>query len=55
MILALPAHQHRAATESCLTAGKHVLVEKPIATTMEDAAAMIEASRLHGRIQVVAT
>ena len=54
MILALPAHQHRAATESCLAAGKHVLVEKPIATTMEDAAAMIEASRLHGRILMVA-
>jgi predicted dehydrogenase/flavin reductase (DIM6/NTAB) family NADH-FMN oxidoreductase RutF len=52
--LALPHHLHRAATETALGAGKHVLVEKPIATTLADADAMIAAAQRAGRILMVA-
>lgn len=41
----LPEEYHRAPTLAALAAGKHVLVEKPIATTMEDARAMVDAAR----------
>jgi UDP-N-acetylglucosamine 3-dehydrogenase len=37
-------HDHLAPVVAALAAGKHVLVEKPIATTLEDAAAMVEAA-----------
>jgi UDP-N-acetylglucosamine 3-dehydrogenase len=36
-------HEHRAPVVAALAAGRHVLVEKPIATTLADAAAMLEA------------
>jgi len=52
--LALPHHLHRSAAESAFGAGKHVLVEKPIATTVADADAMIAAGRAAGRILMVA-
>jgi predicted dehydrogenase/flavin reductase (DIM6/NTAB) family NADH-FMN oxidoreductase RutF len=52
--LAMPHHLHREAAEAALAAGKHVLVEKPIATTLEDATRMIEAARRAGRILMVA-
>jgi predicted dehydrogenase/flavin reductase (DIM6/NTAB) family NADH-FMN oxidoreductase RutF len=52
--LALPHHLHRSATEIALTAGKHVLVEKPIATTLADADSMILSARRTGRILMVA-
>ena len=37
----LPTPDHRFATEAALDAGKHVLLEKPIALTDEDAAAVV--------------
>ena len=39
--IALPNHLHRAATEAAVTAGKPVLCEKSLTTTMEDATALI--------------
>ncbi len=47
--LCLPHHVHRALTIAALDAGKHVVCEKPIALTLEDADAMIEAARRNGR------
>ncbi len=39
--ICLPTPDHRFATEVALDAGKHVLLEKPIALTGEDAAALV--------------
>lgn len=47
--LCLPHHLHRDLTIAALDAGKHVVCEKPIALTLADADAMIEASRRNGR------
>jgi len=45
-----PTVTHRGLTERFLAAGVHVLVEKPIAPTLEDAQAMVAAAQTHGRI-----
>ncbi|MFM9106553.1 MAG: Gfo/Idh/MocA family protein [Chloroflexota bacterium] len=39
--ICLPTPQHREVTEAALDAGKHVLLEKPIAMTLEDADALV--------------
>jgi predicted dehydrogenase len=41
--VATPNHRHRPLTEAAARAGKHVLCEKPMATTVEDAEAMTAA------------
>ena len=43
--IATPNHLHAPMTIAALQAGKHVLCEKPMATGMADAAAMVEAAR----------
>jgi predicted dehydrogenase len=40
--ICVPTHLHREMTEAAAKAGKHVICEKPIALTLEDAKAMIE-------------
>lgn len=40
----LPTYLHRQAAEAALAAGNHVFIEKPIALTLSDADAMIEAA-----------
>src|SRR6187401_1853337 len=40
---------HREIVEGLLAAGKHVLCEKPMAPTVEDAEAMVAAARASGR------
>ncbi len=52
--LALPHDLHRQAVEAVAAAGKHALVEKPIATTLQDADAMITAARKADTILMVA-
>jgi predicted dehydrogenase len=46
----LPPFEHAEATEVLLHAGKHVLVEKPMATCLEECDAMIAASRSSGKL-----
>ncbi len=54
LTLALPHHLHRQAAEMAAAAGKHALVEKPLATTLLDADAIIAAARRAGTILMVA-
>ncbi len=54
LTLALPHDIHRQAAETAMAAGKHVLVEKPIATNLIDADAMIAAAHKAGTILMVA-
>jgi predicted dehydrogenase len=42
VLLAVPDRFHRPLAEAALRAGKHVLVEKPLASTTEDCAALVE-------------
>ncbi len=49
----LPNHLHAEATVAALGAKKHVLVEKPIATTLAEADAMIAAAKAHERFLMV--
>jgi predicted dehydrogenase len=43
-----PDQSHREVAVAAARAGKHVLVEKPLATSVEDAQAIIDAARQHG-------
>lgn len=52
--IAVPHHLHKPLTIQALEAGKHVLVEKPIATTLADADLMIAAATAHRRVLSVA-
>ncbi len=45
VVIASPEKAHRQAVEDAAAVGKHILLEKPIATTLEDADAIIQASR----------
>src|SRR4051812_29107304 len=47
--VASPSEHHAEITLAALEAGKHVLVEKPISTTVPDALRMGEAARAAGR------
>ncbi|MCX7887758.1 MAG: Gfo/Idh/MocA family oxidoreductase [Verrucomicrobiae bacterium] len=51
--ICLPNDLHREFTVRALQAGKHVLCEKPIALTLEDADAMIAAARSAGRFLMI--
>lgn len=42
--ISLPPHLHREVCEKAFAAGKHVLVQKPIATTLKDATAIVAAA-----------
>lgn len=48
VVIASPEHLHRQAAEDAAAAGRHILLEKPIATTLEDADAIIAAAGRHG-------
>jgi UDP-N-acetylglucosamine 3-dehydrogenase len=51
--ICLPSPLHRTWTERALEAGKHVFLEKPIALTAEDAAAVVDAAARHSAVLVV--
>ena len=46
--IATPDHAHRAVAVACAEAGKHILVEKPLATTVDDAEAIVAAAAKAG-------
>jgi predicted dehydrogenase len=48
--LCLPHHLHQPYAVEALAAGKHVLVEKPLAVSVAEADTMIEAARRAGRV-----
>ncbi len=52
--ICLPHHLHAEVAIAAAEAGKHVLVEKPIATTLEEADAMIAAAKKVGVVLMVA-
>ncbi len=54
VVVVTPEAAHRAIAVVALEAGKHVIVEKPLATTDEDAAAMVEAARASGKLMMTA-
>ncbi|MEP3037193.1 MAG: Gfo/Idh/MocA family oxidoreductase [Roseibium sp.] len=54
VVLTLPNHLHRQVAEKALTAGKHVLVEKPLCNTLEEADAMTAAAETADRVLMVA-
>jgi predicted dehydrogenase len=50
----LPHHLHHRVTIDCLNAGRHVLVEKPLANTIKEADEMIDAGDRAGKVLMVA-
>jgi predicted dehydrogenase len=54
VVVALPHHLHEEACVAAFAAGKHVLVEKPIARTLAEADRIIAAARRAGRCLMVA-
>lgn len=50
VVIASPIHTHYNLTKDALLAGKHVLVEKPLATSAMEAAELIKLARRHGRL-----
>lgn len=49
MVVAAPNAYHQSLGEQCFQAGLHVLMEKPLAPTIEEAEALIAAAERHGR------
>lgn len=54
VVVILPHHLHRPAAVDCLNAGVHVLMEKPLATSVAEADDMIAAAKRNKRVLMVA-
>ena len=52
-LVVTPPETHRAVAEEALAAGKHVLLEKPLATTLEDARALLDAATAANQVLMV--
>ena len=50
LVVAAPAQHHHALTKQALLAGRHVLVEKPIASTLEEADELAALAKAAGRV-----
>ncbi len=48
--VAVPTMHHRSCAETLVEAGADVLIEKPLAATVADAKAIVDAAKKHGRI-----
>jgi predicted dehydrogenase len=53
VVIATPASTHFDLARAALLAGKHVLVEKPLAFTLKDADALVELSDRSGRVLMI--
>jgi predicted dehydrogenase len=53
VLVATPADQHAAIAHGALAAGKHVLVEKPLAVSLSEAEALAALARTSGRVAMV--
>jgi scyllo-inositol 2-dehydrogenase (NADP+) len=53
VVIATPTHLHRAMAVEALSAGCHVILEKPMAPTAADAEAIVRAAKKRGRILTV--
>jgi predicted dehydrogenase len=53
-VVVTPPPTHRPIAEQLLQAGKHVLLEKPLATTLEDARALVDVAAATGKTLMVA-
>jgi predicted dehydrogenase len=51
--IATPVSTHHPLAERCLEAGKHVLVEKPLAATVQEARALVELAERRGLVLMV--
>jgi len=51
--IAVPTALHKEAALACLQSGAHVLIEKPIASSLEDGEAIIQAAHYHSRCLMV--
>lgn len=49
-IICTPNYTHKQVVEQVVSAGKPILLEKPMATTLEDAAAIVRLSRQHNAV-----
>jgi predicted dehydrogenase len=54
VLIALPHHLHHPVTLECLAAGKHVLLEKPMANTEQECLDIIDAADRSGRTLMIA-
>jgi predicted dehydrogenase len=55
VILCTPPNTHRTLTEAALSSGAHVLCEKPLAVSVEDSEAMVNAATESGRLLMMAS
>ncbi len=53
VLVASPPGTHHAVAKAALQAGKHALVEKPLATSLEDALDLVDAAEQAGRVLMV--
>ena len=53
VVVATPATTHFEVTRQCLERGKHVLVEKPLTTTVEDGEGLVALDRQHDQVLMV--
>ncbi|MGI6610429.1 MAG: Gfo/Idh/MocA family protein [Limnochordia bacterium] len=54
VLLVLPHHLHHPIAKACLEAGKHVLLEKPMANSEEECLDLIETSKKADRVLMIA-
>ena len=53
VVIATPTNTHFTLAQKALEAGKHVLVEKPLAGNVDDAEALVDLAQKHGRLLAV--